>query len=83
MTNAPLLFATRKQEQDADALYRRQQTLEYQVLDSALPTEMWKIPIAVQFDPDVDLNQTTHRPRLIWDLFGCEVNSDTFAWHVD
>lgn len=72
VTDRPSIFATRKQEQDADMLYRRQQSLEYKALESALSPELWQIPVAVQFDAGVDLNQTTHRPRLIWDLFGCD-----------
>ena len=65
-----LLFASRQQERNADNMYRRQQNLEYRVLAKALDPQVWQIPVAVEFDASIDLNQTTHRPRLVWDLFG-------------
>ena len=83
------VFASKHQEQDADMLYRRQQGLEYQVLQQALSPESWQIPIAVQFDANIDTSQTTHRPRLVWDIFGfvysfClfdkQLLSDSFMW---
>ena len=66
----PSIFATKQQERNANEIYHRQQTHEYRVLDNALPPQQWQQETAVQFDAGIDLNATTHRPRLIWDIFG-------------
>lgn len=70
LRRGPSIFATRMQEQEADKMYHRQQKHEYRVLDSALPPHQWQEATAVQFDASIDLNTTTHRPRLVWDIFG-------------
>ena len=70
----PSIFATRIQEQEADKMYHRQQKHEYRVLDSALPPHQWQEATAVQFDASIDLNMTTHRPRLVWDIFDYPTN---------
>lgn len=70
LNRGPSIFATKQQEQNANEMYHRQQSHEYRVLDNALPPQQWQQETAVQFDAGIDLNTTTHRPRLIWDIFG-------------
>ena len=64
------LFPTIEQQQEANRIYQKHQTIEYAALQAALDSSEWQDAIAVQFDTSDDPSaRFTHRHRLIWDIF--------------